>query len=78
MSGTPEFVAHEMAIDFQAGSDVEALGITKGQFVTLAGVAVQSWRKTDLGADAKNVDTVGPWKIFEQKDYFFLEEKRDS
>ncbi|OAA42312.1 hypothetical protein BBO_04975 [Beauveria brongniartii RCEF 3172] len=75
VTGSNEFLAHEMHIDFVAGSDIESLSISKGQFVRLTGVSVQQWRKENSAN--QNIDELTRWKIFEQKDYFFVAEKRN-
>ncbi|KAM3541824.1 hypothetical protein ARSEF1564_005255 [Beauveria bassiana] len=75
VTGSNEFLAHEMHIDFIAGSDIESLNISKGQFVRLTGVSVQRWREENSAS--QNIDELTRWKIFEQKDYFFVAEKRN-
>ncbi|KAM3471970.1 hypothetical protein MY8738_009080 [Beauveria namnaoensis] len=75
VTGSNEFLAHEMHIDFIAGSDIESLNISKGQFVRLTGVSVQRWREENSAS--QNIDELTRWKIFEQKDYFFIAEKRN-
>lgn len=74
VTGSNEFVAHEMHIDFIAGSDIESLNISRGQFVRLTGVSVQQWREQKPAS--QNIDELTGWKIFEQKDYFFVAGKR--
>ncbi|KAM3497765.1 hypothetical protein MY10362_008895 [Beauveria mimosiformis] len=75
VTGSNEFIAHEMHIDFIAGSDIESLNISKGQFVRLTGVSVQQWREENSAS--QNIDELTRWKIYEQKDYFFVAEKRN-
>ncbi|KEZ40211.1 Uncharacterized protein SAPIO_CDS9268 [Scedosporium apiospermum] len=70
VTGSREFVAHEMTIEFRSGGDIESIGIVKGQSVRLVGVSVQSWRKERRSEDD---DVAGAWKIFDMKDYFFID-----
>lgn len=76
VTGTHDFVAHEMAIEFRAGEDVKAMGIRKGQFVRMAGVSLQSWRRHTLGASGQG-DCVEDWKVWNQKEYFYLDEVKN-
>lgn len=77
VTGTNEFVAHEMTIELRAGDDLKELGAKKGQLVRFNGVSLQSWQKQGHETSASNED-VANWKILEQKEYFYVEEVLDE